>query len=305
MNQTWKNIEILIGDNASSDNTEEVVSSMLSSDARIKYYKNTDNLGYSKSCNQLIHKARGEFVCIYHSDDIYDQTIIEKQIKFLTKHKNLLGCFTDCFAIDTKGKHLKHRKSHNYSGEEVILNRNDFISSLLDYRYNPICCPSSMIRKEAYLLTGGYSEDIKEIFDQDMWLKLLDVGDLGIINEKLVKYRIHNKQLSFIYRNPDEIEIHPMVLQIESYLKNNKSDYDELYIDKVKRLYASDYIIKAKLSVLIRGYAQYSALLEKSKEFYIFTKDDKLSLFYITQRLPRVFSYIMSSCLALRRMVKI
>ncbi|MEI8672067.1 glycosyltransferase family 2 protein [Vibrio sp. SA48] len=107
--QTYSNIEIIIGDNASNDNTEQIVRAYIDAHKLgISYYKNDENLGYSGNCNKLINMANGEFVAIYHSDDVYNPNIVKEQVELLVGNEDLAGCFTRFNKIASNGVEQKN-----------------------------------------------------------------------------------------------------------------------------------------------------------------------------------------------------
>ena len=91
LNQTYEDLELLIMDDASTDNTYKICESLKNKDQRIKLYKNKSNLGLTKSLNKLISLSSGEIIARQDSDDISKKERIEKQLKFLEEN-NLDAC---------------------------------------------------------------------------------------------------------------------------------------------------------------------------------------------------------------------
>ncbi len=92
INQTYGNLEIIVSDNPSTDNTEEMVKSF--TDERMKYYRNPTNIGCYNNYNRCLKVATGEFVAFYHSDDIYELSIVEKEVESLQNHTDVAAVFT-------------------------------------------------------------------------------------------------------------------------------------------------------------------------------------------------------------------
>ena len=84
LRQTYSNLEIIVSDNGSADDTEKMVFSY--KDPRIKFNKNPENLYCYGNYNVIIGLAKGELVAIYHSDDVYESSIVEKEVEFLQNH---------------------------------------------------------------------------------------------------------------------------------------------------------------------------------------------------------------------------
>lgn len=301
ISQTYENIEIIIGDNASTDNTEKVVNEIIgNSNRKIQYYKNKENLGYSGNCNKMISVAKGEYVAIYHSDDIYEPNIIERQVELLENNKTLAGCFTKFSMIDSYGN---EKNSRNYKITKSVssaitqYNYSDFIYMLLKHFCNPFFCPSSMIRKRNYLEIGGYDEQVTITEDQDMWLRLLNQNDLAIINEKMVRYRIHSEQGSAIYSDTSRKDISPMVSHLSRHLqkKFGKDEYSKIYKTKIDRLGAIDDLRLSFSSIKNNeGFSEFSSFISKSKRKYMLKLSDyTFILYFVIQRVPSFVSFIM------------
>ncbi|MGL5964481.1 MAG: glycosyltransferase family 2 protein, partial [Fusobacteriaceae bacterium] len=195
VNQTYKNLEILIGDNGSVDNTEKIVKKFQKIDNRIKYIKNNENLGYFGNCNNLISKSLGKYIAIYHADDIYDLKIIEKQVNSLEKNIDIIGVFTFENTINELDEIIGSLIKNKYTKSKVSfikLNLKEYLSECLN-KGNFLICPTGMIKAEIYK-NVKYSSSVKYVEDMDMWIQLLKIGNLGIINEKLINYRIHSQQ---------------------------------------------------------------------------------------------------------------
>ena len=104
LNQTYKNLELIIVDDCSTDNTDEIIKPLLS-DKRIKYIKNEKNSGAAVSRNKAMAAAQGKWIAFLDSDDIWEKDKLEKQIDFMEKS----GCafsFTGYEFADANGKPL-------------------------------------------------------------------------------------------------------------------------------------------------------------------------------------------------------
>ena len=88
IDQTYKNWELLIVDDCSTDNTDQVVASF--NDDRIRYLKNKKNSGAALTRNKAIREARGEWIAFLDSDDLWFPKKLERQIKFMKKNKKLI-----------------------------------------------------------------------------------------------------------------------------------------------------------------------------------------------------------------------
>ena len=132
--QTWTNLEIIVGDNASTDRTKDIVEAYSERfDNRISYYQNTTNLGYAGNCNKLIEHATGDFICIFHSDDIYDHTLIEKQVRILSSNPMTAAVF--CFqqrVNNELGKIDDHKYQFEKNDKSILtVNLQDYLHGFI------------------------------------------------------------------------------------------------------------------------------------------------------------------------------
>ncbi|MFA5131373.1 MAG: glycosyltransferase [Patescibacteria group bacterium] len=206
--QTYQNYEVLVVDDASSDNTEEVVKKYLPQDARIKYFKNSNNLGIARSRNKGVGLAQGEYIAMLDSDDYWlSADKLAKQIAVLELDKAVGLIGTGIICIDENDKEIKKDifAVGDYDIRSRILAKNQFMQS------------SVVFRKEAYKLAGGYQEKFIVCEDLDLWLAIGNKYKFANLIEPMVAYRLHSGGISKsrkleIAKTTDEI--------IDKYKKN-------------------------------------------------------------------------------------
>ena len=276
--QTYKNIEIIISDNGSTDKTKEIVESYVEKDSIIRFTSNTkfENT-YSGNCNNLINEAKGKYVAIYHADDIYDANIVEKQLQILENHSKIAGVFTFSDLINTHSK-IIYRKPFKfekiYKKKKIVeVNMDQYLHFFIIENECLLWCPTSMIKKSVYLELGGY-KNIKYIEDQDMWTRILNKYKLIVINERLIKYRLHYKQGSNYYRSLNRKNLAPGLIYLKKYFEKNYN-YKKKYESQLSKLIAKDYIYLAMTGVKLKSYIKYKENISKSKKTFKFSLNDK------------------------------
>jgi glycosyltransferase involved in cell wall biosynthesis len=221
LSQTVKVDEIIIIDDGSTDNTNEVVSKY---DVRYIYQKNK---GVSNARNHGIKLAKNQWICFLDSDDIWEENKIEKQIAFHTQNPNILFSHTDELWIfnDKIIKQKKHQlKPSGYCFQENIAN-------------TLIGASTVMIHTKIFEDIGYFDEEFIACEDYDLWLRILYKYELGLINEKLIKKIAgHENQLSFTIRLLDIYRIKALMKHLDSPYKND-----------IKKL------IVAKCDILVKG----------------------------------------------------
>jgi teichuronic acid biosynthesis glycosyltransferase TuaG len=181
--QTYPHWELLIVDDASSDETVNIIKSYAQADSRIKFAIKKQNSGISDTRNQCIQMAQGQFLAFLDADDIWHPEKLEKQLSFMLA-KNIGFTYSTYDWIDEDGK---------------IMNK--FINTIgnLDYktylRNTIIGCSTVMVNKA---ITGDvFVPKFRTSEDTATWLDILRKGLMAYaIDESLVSYRIRRKSAS-------------------------------------------------------------------------------------------------------------
>ena len=156
LNQTYEDLELLIMDDASTDNTFKICESLKNKDQRIKLYKNKSNLGLTKSLNKLISLSSGEIIARQDSDDLSKKERIEKQLKFLEEN-NLDACTSRAKIMYSQK--ITPRFSLLLPKKLVIRYKNPFIHGTLFIKKNVL------IENNSYDERFVYSQDYKLMSD--------------------------------------------------------------------------------------------------------------------------------------------
>jgi glycosyltransferase involved in cell wall biosynthesis len=181
--QTFKDCEVLIVDDGSTDETKEIVDRYFK-DGRLRYIY-IDHKGQAFAKNRGIREARGEFVAFLDADDIWIPTKLEKQVPLFSQHQIGL-VYGRRSLINEHGyeKPFIHPKFH----------RGDALESIFIENY--VCFSSAMVRKSVLDEVGMFDEQLKMGIDYDLWIRLAARYKFDYVDEVLVKYRIWGGQLS-------------------------------------------------------------------------------------------------------------
>lgn len=173
LNQTYTNWELLIVDDCSIDNTEEVIAQY--DDQRIKFYKNKYNSGAAVSRNKALREARGQWIAFLDSDDLWSPDKLEKQINFMKKNGYCFS-YTNYEEIDVDG---------NKTGIKITGPKKITKTGMFNY-----CWPGCLtVMFDATKVGLIQIEDIKKNNDYAMWLKVCKKVDCFLLNEYLAQYR--------------------------------------------------------------------------------------------------------------------
>jgi|LakMenEpi03Aug12_release.lakeMendotaPanAssembly.Ray.scaffolds.fasta_scaffold75289_2 glycosyltransferase involved in cell wall biosynthesis len=197
--QSFSDLEILVFDNASVDNTTEVVKEF--TDPRIVYHKNIVNLGVVENYNAAFQKSKGELIHIFSDDDIMHASCIEKLVNIFDQNRDIKLVHCGVKTIDINDKvTCDFHWGLNIAGNNLFLRSTEFqhpsqVYSFLYSKWNFICMPSVMIRNSILSEIGVLNNNVKFFCDWDFWLRISLNNKLFYLNETLVYYRQHTTNI--------------------------------------------------------------------------------------------------------------
>lgn len=173
LKQSYTNWELIIVDDCSSDNIDEVVKSI--NDVRVKYLKNKKNSGAALSRNRALKEAKGRWIAFLDSDDLWMSEKLEKQIRFMEKNGYYFS-YTNYEEIDIDG---------NKTGVKITGPKRITKTGMFNY-----CWPGCLtVMFDATKVGLVQIEDIKKNNDYAMWLKICRKADCYLLDEYLGQYR--------------------------------------------------------------------------------------------------------------------
>lgn len=183
LDQTYDNLELIIVDDCSTDNTEEIVKKYMKLDSRVKFYKLEKNSGAAVVRNKALEKAKGRFIAFLDSDDVWDREKLEKQINFM-KNNNYGFSFTSYRLMNENG---------------LLLNKEVRVPSQIKYeellKNTIIGCLTVIIDKD---IIGDFRMPlVRAGQDTATWLSILRNGNIAYgYDEVLASYRLVNGSIS-------------------------------------------------------------------------------------------------------------
>jgi glycosyltransferase involved in cell wall biosynthesis len=223
IHQSYNNLEIIIVDDASIDNTEKIIRKLRNEDNRVRYIKIKTNQGAATARNIGIKKSNGDFIAFQDSDDIWIHDKLEKQMNFFEKNPSIKMVYTRVVSFGKKTiKLVPSNRKKNTAGK--------LFSELL--KSNFIDLPSVMIRKEI-LIKYPFDPKLQRLQEWDMWLRISPSINIGYINEVLL---ISNFSENSISNNSDLIP--KSVDIIKKRLKAKHQNYKlRFFYFNISRLY--------------------------------------------------------------------
>jgi glycosyltransferase involved in cell wall biosynthesis len=186
LEQTYKNVEIIVINNYSEDNTIEVVNIFQNKRIHLINFKNNGVIAASRNIG--LKNANGDFIAFLDSDDIWKPSKLEKQLKIFYDRPEVLLIGTNLETFPKGRKNALKLGSDYQVSYKNLLKNNCFINS------------SVLIRKQVVSEIGFLDEDerLRTVEDYDYWLKILKFKDNSgyVLKEDLIKYRMHSSNLS-------------------------------------------------------------------------------------------------------------
>jgi len=179
LNQTFKDFEFIILDDASRDNTYSVIKTYAKKDKRIRLYKNKKNMQVAHSLNKGVTLAKTDIIVRMDADDVSYPKRLETQYKYLLRHKNVAVVGSNMDIMNKDGKIVSKRE---YSSSSKELKK-------ISFRYSPFAHPSVVFRKHVFEEFGGYDPAMVPCEDIDLWFKIGSKYEFGNIPKTLLKYR--------------------------------------------------------------------------------------------------------------------
>ncbi len=227
-NQSYKNIQIIVVDDASTDNTTNILQDKYG--ARLKLIKSNINLGQVKSLNKAWPKCEGKYVGYLSSDDYLYPEAILKLVRILESEADLVCVYPDNVLVDDIGKIIKHNVCGTFS----------FSHSFLSLE-----CPigvGALFRRSLLKKTKGWNDRNSIMPDLDFWLNCSQYGKFFFLCEELAAYRFHKD--SGIYKKLSMPELNQILDMIKMIFTKNKFAKD--FFDRKDEIYAQAYFLMAR-----------------------------------------------------------
>lgn len=187
LNQTYKNLELILVDDASTDNSKEIIESF--HDNRIKAIYLPQNGQICAALNLGLNVAKGEYIARIDSDDIWEKNKLEKQIRFLSNNEKAGACFTYVELIDAEENIVSSEFNDIYNMFHTAFNTQKDWLHFFVFHGNCLSHPSAVIKRSVLEEVGYYNLAFVQAQDYELWMRIAVKYNLCVIPEELVKYR--------------------------------------------------------------------------------------------------------------------
>lgn len=217
LNQTWKDFELIIIDDCSSDNSAEVIRAVR--DPRIRFYQNSENIGIAANRNKGLELARGEYIALLDADDLSPDYRLKDEVEYLDCHPEITAVYGGCQEIDEHGipQGLYVSTFHNP----------DFIRANLLIR--DIIPNGSCMYRKSFVLEHHifYEDDYYGMDDYLFWVRCSVKGKIAGIPETLLYWRnFEHNTTNRLFDDRRRIEkyneIHKKALELNGFVLSSQ-----------------------------------------------------------------------------------
>ncbi len=186
LSQDFQDLEVLVIDDASTDGTDSVLARF--SDPRLRVMHNEVNLGPGRTWNRLLEEARGRYVRVMGSDDVLRPGSVSAQVAVMERDPRVVIATGPREIITANGSVLMRRGNGGLSGKVTGAAAGALMVRRGENVVGEPC--AALVRVSAVRAVGGFDEGAPYTIDMDLWLRLLQVGDLFVLDRPTCGYRI-------------------------------------------------------------------------------------------------------------------
>ena len=197
LNQTYQDFELLVVDDSSSDATLDIVQSF--SDPRIQVHRNSERLGIPTNWNRCLELAGGEFMCLFHQDDVMRPENLERKVQLLSADESVSFIHSAVETLVEESAPSSFADWIEDTTEDTVWDGPEYFRTLL-LNGNRVCAPTVLARRHALLEQGGFDQDLGFACDYAMWLRLCLSYRVGFLARPLVCCRWHGGNASHAYQ---------------------------------------------------------------------------------------------------------
>jgi glycosyltransferase involved in cell wall biosynthesis len=190
LRQSFSDFELVIVDDASSQPIEVMVSSFR--DRRLQFERNLRNLGLVENWNRCLELATGDYVTIFHQDDLMHPQNLCKKVAALDANPHVGFAYSNIRRIDVEGRVMgghwipQPENDAVFSAEQVFM--------MIATSGNPISCPSVVVRQQCYRELGKFDKRLPYAVDLEMWMRIAVHFGVLYLADPLIDQRVHGGQ---------------------------------------------------------------------------------------------------------------
>lgn len=240
--QTFNDWELIVVDDASTDNTEEILRRYMRNDPRIGYIRHEKNKGGSAARNSGIKKSKGSYIALLDDDDRWYPEKLRLQVDFSHNHPESGFIYSGYCYVDYETDKIVKNVFPLYQGN---------VSSII-LKNNIIGSPTPLIRNECFQRAGLFDEKLTSCQDWDMWIRISRFYSFAYVNECLAEVTMHGKQISSDLSSKIDSRIKLLDKHFDSIKKN--PSILSFHYKRLAVLYAIDHSPVLSITNLFRAF---------------------------------------------------
>jgi glycosyltransferase involved in cell wall biosynthesis len=194
--QSIDSFEVIIIDDASTDNTPELAHELAAADQRITVSMHLNNRGHIMTYNEGIEWASGRYFLLLSADDMIAPGAFSRAAALFDEHPDVVMSYGDCVEITDDG-YVVDTAAEQPQSPWTIMTGRDFV--LFSGGRNIVPTPTAIVRTEVQKRIGGYRRELPHAGDMELWLRFASEGSVGRIKEVQAIRRLHLNNMSNAY----------------------------------------------------------------------------------------------------------
>jgi glycosyltransferase involved in cell wall biosynthesis/GT2 family glycosyltransferase len=203
LEQSSTDFELVVVDDGSSDRTLDILQTF--SDPRLRIYQNPQRRGIPGNWNVAVGLARGEYVCVFHQDDVMLADNLARKLALFDADPSLSLVHSRAEAVVETGAPERVAEWREKAETDFVEDGEAYFRKLLLHG-DCICAPTVIVRREQLAVAGVFNETLGYACDYEMWMKLCLEGRVGFLHDTLVRYRWHAANASHNYQYERGVE---------------------------------------------------------------------------------------------------
>jgi len=234
MKQEYKNIELIVIDDFSVDNSSNVIQTWIKKNPSVKFIQNNENIGITKSFNKAFGYAKGDYLIDLAADDILNTECIKKQLEIFYKktYSNLGLVYGNAAVINEKGDLIRHYFPKDKNGDLIKTIPTGNVYEYIISDVHSLCSVSAMVKTEVFKNLNGYDSDLY-YEDLDFWIRAsreyhFDFTEAVLMQKRVVKNSLGDNfnQKNTHYKKVNQTTFR--VLKKTFFLNKNNREHQKL-----------------------------------------------------------------------------
>lgn len=192
LSQSWRDFELLIVDNMSTDKTEQVVKQF--NDPRIVFVKNDKHVGIAENWDRCLGYSKGRYIAFLPDDDLMERDNLKEKVAFLDKFPQVGLVHSRYHAIDLLGRLIKSSMGKFELSDQhadLIWPSCEALERLIEC--NVIHESTTMFRRVCWATVGGIRKEVDFSLDWEYWMRIATAFDIGFLAKPLIRWRVHSQ----------------------------------------------------------------------------------------------------------------